>query len=244
MIDGEFSTQGWNRYAYCKGNPIRYKDPTGHNIMVLEADKGAHGAGHTAGLVESVNAKSGKTEWHYYSRNGQNKALSSDLGVNYTPTFKNPEEFFKRQSEAVKTRESMEKDIKGGKIALDKEGNLDLSKIKDEKMKQKYIDAKELTYFDDKSGKASARYERGLEFKTNSIQDTKFERYMIEHLNDKYILTGNNCKDLISRGLDKAGLNNMNSPLAIPDLWYDSLKQHHNLKDKIVKEHIAPEVKK
>jgi len=30
VVDGELSTQGWNRYSYCHGNPIRYKDPTGH----------------------------------------------------------------------------------------------------------------------------------------------------------------------------------------------------------------------
>jgi RHS repeat-associated protein len=30
VIDGEYSTQGWNRYSYCHNNPVRYKDPTGH----------------------------------------------------------------------------------------------------------------------------------------------------------------------------------------------------------------------
>ncbi len=30
IIDGEYSTQGWNRFSYVKNNPVRYKDPSGH----------------------------------------------------------------------------------------------------------------------------------------------------------------------------------------------------------------------
>ena len=32
MIDGVNTTAGWNRYMYVRGNPIMYKDPTGHFI--------------------------------------------------------------------------------------------------------------------------------------------------------------------------------------------------------------------
>jgi hypothetical protein len=30
VVDGEYSTQGWNRYAYCHNNPVMYRDPTGN----------------------------------------------------------------------------------------------------------------------------------------------------------------------------------------------------------------------
>jgi len=32
VIDGQYDTQGWNRFSYTKNNSIIYKDPTGHAV--------------------------------------------------------------------------------------------------------------------------------------------------------------------------------------------------------------------
>ncbi|HPJ14584.1 MAG TPA: RHS repeat-associated core domain-containing protein [Spirochaetota bacterium] len=35
IIDGEYSTQGWNRFSYVKNNPVRYKDPSGNFLEFM-----------------------------------------------------------------------------------------------------------------------------------------------------------------------------------------------------------------
>ncbi len=35
VIDGEYTSAGWNRYMYCHGNPVLYRDPTGHFFQEL-----------------------------------------------------------------------------------------------------------------------------------------------------------------------------------------------------------------
>jgi RHS repeat-associated protein len=56
VIDGEYDTQGWNRYSYVKGNPIRYKDPTGHETYLISRDLNGPPAGvHSCNVVLSKN---------------------------------------------------------------------------------------------------------------------------------------------------------------------------------------------
>ncbi|ASV12352.1 RHS repeat domain-containing protein [Leptospira santarosai] len=60
IIDGEFDTQGWNRFSYVKGNPIGAKDPSGHDACTTsrtpcktETLLGG-GGGNSAGLGAAV----------------------------------------------------------------------------------------------------------------------------------------------------------------------------------------------
>ena len=36
LVDNESDTQGWNRFSYVKGNPVVYKDPTGHESNIVD----------------------------------------------------------------------------------------------------------------------------------------------------------------------------------------------------------------
>jgi len=40
VIDGEYDTQGWNRYSYVKGNPVGAKDPDGHEMIEPNSSDG------------------------------------------------------------------------------------------------------------------------------------------------------------------------------------------------------------
>ena len=55
-VDGELSTQGWNRFAYVHNNPIRYKYPTGHNMYdalnspATKVERAESSSGYLSGL--------------------------------------------------------------------------------------------------------------------------------------------------------------------------------------------------
>jgi hypothetical protein len=164
--------------------------------MVLQSHEGAAGAGHSAALVESKNAKTGKTEWHYYSRNGEGAKGVSDKGSNAKGIkFDSPEDFFKKQAEAIDTRSRLED-------KLDKNGKLSKNEMADLNL------AKELT-MKGEDGKYTSRYDQGVELKTSKSQDKAFEKYAKDNINKGYVIAGfdRNCKDLVRGGLNAAGYN-------------------------------------
>ncbi len=239
MIDGEGDTQGWNRFSYVKGNPVVYKDPTGHNTVVLQSKKGAGvpgtdlAAGHSAGLVETKNSK-GDTEWIYVSKNGENVKGSKNLGSNSKlPKFKNPEEFFKKQAESVET---LNKIRQGGPDAYIGKQEL-VSKLE------------EYARFDEKTNQYEARYEEGLEIKTkkDGSQDKAFYKHAKENQDKQYWLVSpmrRNCKDLISDSLNVADITNNTTPTELPNNWYDRLKDSMKEQKLIKKVHKAKDYDK
>ncbi|MDI7184423.1 RHS repeat-associated core domain-containing protein [Leptospira santarosai] len=79
IIDGEFDTQGWNRFSYVKGNPIGAKDPSGHDTVIfLWGPKNSLDVGH-AGIAVEEYEKNGKSKGTY-----QYKGLWPEKGYQKT----------------------------------------------------------------------------------------------------------------------------------------------------------------
>jgi len=81
VIDGEFDTQGWNRFSYVKGNPVWYKDPSGHITIAIELNRDdPYGA-------KAIQLFEGKSIFKFYdkwvtrgvNKKGQEVAIKSDF---------------------------------------------------------------------------------------------------------------------------------------------------------------------
>ncbi len=68
LVDNEADTQGWNRFSYVKGNPVVYKDPTGHLADPFS-------------LVLGVNAAAGKYVYDSF-KNGKGEKTAVENKLN------------------------------------------------------------------------------------------------------------------------------------------------------------------
>ena len=85
-MGGVFNTVNLHLYHYAGNNPVKYVDPDGRNIILLNRSKGAGGFGHNAVLIGS-----NKDGWIYYSKDGKEKGKSINIKRVFTTldNFKN-----------------------------------------------------------------------------------------------------------------------------------------------------------
>ncbi len=74
VIDGEYDTQGWNRFSYVKGNPIVYKDPTGHEAYGDDGNWAGIDSSGDQGVIESGVNSGDKSSAKKSVENGLQKA--------------------------------------------------------------------------------------------------------------------------------------------------------------------------
>ena len=63
VVDGEGSAFGWNRYMYTHGNPVMYRDPTGHEVKIKQHNQELTSMeSFAAGLLAATRAEKNNTD--------------------------------------------------------------------------------------------------------------------------------------------------------------------------------------
>ena len=86
VVPDQFSTQSWNRFSYCRNNPIIYKDPTGHWDIEIP---GKSEAGHevlTKMALKEVGMKSNIEYFISGSRENDIDDTKASVGLALIPT--------------------------------------------------------------------------------------------------------------------------------------------------------------
>jgi RHS repeat-associated protein len=130
----------WSPYNYVYGNPIKSADADGRDtVVVLNAPKGAHGAGHMAGLFQGSDGR-----FSLYSKNGTNESsgLSGPSDKGDQPgvgSFASPQDFMVSELNPVINEKTGEREYSEGYIIkTDKAQSKDEIKAIFSELKQNY----------------------------------------------------------------------------------------------------------
>jgi hypothetical protein len=84
VIDGELSTQGWNRYSYVINNPIIYKNPTGHRDLAPGQEPTASAPTGVMSFLQQSSKQTASTPASNTSNNNVANNLKAAKDAQYT----------------------------------------------------------------------------------------------------------------------------------------------------------------
>jgi RHS repeat-associated protein len=205
-MGGVFNSINLDGYHYAGQNPVKLGDPDGNDIVLLQAFTGANNAGHSAMLVQ-VHDGSNKGKWMYISRNGTTLEGKKPEGLGAAKVHGvNHIQYFDSPEAFFKNQQDQVVAKKNGKSS------------------------KEVGEFTSKTGEI--RYEEGLRIATSEKDDKIIRDNAIKLEKETYDLIRNNCNDLVDDSIDDVMFT---SDIAVPNNWYQNMKDIYNGKDGVSK---------